>query len=273
MDNYAVVGNPVSHSKSPRIHAMFAKQTGQSLDYRAIEAPVDSFAEVVKTFFAEGGKGLNVTVPFKEQAWALCQNLSDRAALAGAVNTLFVNHDGQLCGDNTDGIGLVNDLLQQGVALTGKNILIIGAGGAVKGIIQPILKEMPASLTVTNRTLSKAEALVRSFAGHVKTACPLSAIAIERPDAPYDLVINGTSASLGGELPQISSAIFSRNTVVYDMMYGKNDTVFNAWAKRCGAECVLDGLGMLVQQAAEAFFIWRGVRPETAEVIQFLRES
>jgi shikimate dehydrogenase len=252
---------------------MFAAQTGQSLDYRAIEAPLDGFEPFVKAFFSEGGKGLNVTVPFKEQAWALCQVLSDRARLAGAVNTLFVDASGQLCGDNTDGFGLVNDLLLQGIQLSGKNILIIGAGGAVKGIIQPILKETPASLTLTNRTLSKAEALVSSFAARTDELCPLSAIAFEQLDEAYDLVINGTSASLGGQLPEISSVIFSPDTVVYDMMYAKGDTVFNAWAKQAGAERVLDGLGMLVEQAAEAFYIWRGVRPDTASVIRVLRES
>lgn len=269
MDQYAVVGHPVSHSKSPQIHAMFAEQTRQAMSYSAIEAPLDDFEGVVKAFFQQGGKGLNVTVPFKEQAWALCKTLSDRARLAGAVNTLYLDQQGQLCGDNTDGYGLVNDLIQQGISLSGKNILLIGAGGAVKGVIQPILNESPASLTLTNRTQSKADELVSVFAEYAS----ISSMAFEELCKPFDLVINGTSASLGGQLPAISKAIFSAETAVYDMMYAREDTVFNAWAKRSGALTTLDGLGMLVEQAAEAFFIWRGVRPKTRDIIQALREA
>lgn len=269
MDQYAVVGNPVSHSKSPQIHAMFAEQTRQAMAYSAIESPLDGFEKVVNDFFGQGGKGLNVTVPFKEQAWRMCQQLSDRARLAGAVNTLFQDRNGQLCGDNTDGYGLVSDLKAQEISLLGKNILIIGAGGAVKGVIQPILSEAPASLTVSNRTLSKAEEIVETF----KQMGSLKSLAFDGVNKAYDLVINGTSASLGGQLPAVSSDIFSPQTVVYDMMYAKGDTVFNAWAKQCGAGVVLDGLGMLVEQAAEAFFLWRGVRPQTREVVQFLRAA
>jgi shikimate dehydrogenase len=269
MDQYAVVGHPVSHSKSPRIHSLFAEQTGQALEYRAIEAPLDGFDSVVSNFFAQGGKGLNVTVPFKEQAWALCEVLSERARLAGAVNTLYLDQNGKLCGDNTDGYGLVNDLVQQGIKLAGKNILIIGAGGAVKGVIQPILKQMPGCLTVSNRTLPKAQALVEVFSEYG----PIEIQAFDQLVKPYDVVINGTSASLDGQLPAVSNDIFSAETVVYDMMYAKGDTVFNAWAKRNGAQMVLDGLGMLVEQAAEAFFIWRGIRPDTHNVIRLLREA
>ena len=269
MDQYAVVGHPVAHSKSPQIHAMFAEQTRQAMAYSAIEAPLDGFEEVVKGFFQQGGKGLNVTLPFKEQAWALCQDLSERARLAGAVNTLYLDQQGQLCGDNTDGLGLVSDLIQQGVELAGKNILIIGAGGAVKGVIQPILSEMPACLTLSNRTQSKADELVSIFAGHGS----ITSLSLDQLSQPFDLVINGTSASLGGQLPAVSRAIFSARTVVYDMMYAKGDTVFNAWAKQQGVSIALDGLGMLVEQAAEAFRIWRGVRPQTQEVIKVLREA
>ena len=269
MDQYAVVGHPISHSKSPTIHAMFAEQTRQAMAYSAIEAPLDDFEQVVADFFGQGGKGLNVTVPFKEQAWSLCQHLSERARLAGAVNTLFKNANGQLCGDTTDGCGLVSDLKAQGVSLKGKNILIIGAGGAVKGVIQPILSEAPAKLTLSNRTLSKAEAIVEVFKDQGSLAC----LSFDCVTESYDLVINGTSASLGGQLPAISSTIFGPQTLVYDMMYAKGDTVFNAWAKQCGAAIVMDGLGMLVEQAAEAFFIWRGVRPRTREVVEFLRAA
>lgn len=274
MDQYAVIGHPVSHSKSPQIHALFARQAAQLLEYRAIEAPLDRFAEQVADFFKQGGKGLNITVPFKEQAWALCDQLSERARLAGAVNTLYLDHQGRLCGDNTDGCGLVRDLKKHGVVLLGKKILIIGAGGAVKGVFQPILEERPADIVLTNRTLSKAEQLVSAFAEHLgATNVELACQSFEQLDRPFDVVLNGTSASLGGALPAISGRIFSPETVVYDMMYAKTDTVFNAWAKQQGAEQVFDGLGMLVEQAAEAFYIWRGVRPDTQVVLKYLREA
>lgn len=269
MDQYAVVGNPIVHSKSPLIHSLFAQKTEQKLEYKKIEAPLDGFALVVKQFFEHKGKGLNVTVPFKEQAWALCEVLSARARLAGAVNTLYRNESGQLYGDNTDGIGLVNDLKNNGVQLQGKKILIIGAGGAVRGVLQSILSESPKSLVITNRTLAKAEALVEVFSDY----SGLSSQAYAELSESFDLVINGTSASLSGELPNISELIFSSTTDVYDMMYSKDDTVFNAWAKKCKARAVYDGLGMLVEQAAEAFKIWRGVRPDTKEVIQLLRDA
>lgn len=269
MDQYAVVGNPISHSKSPRIHNMFAKQTQQELEYTKIEAPLDSFVTVVKAFFERGGKGLNVTVPFKEQAWRMCEKLSDRAKLAGAVNTLYLDAEGLLCGENTDGVGLVSDLKNNNVQLQGKKILIIGAGGAVRGVLQPILNEKPDSLVITNRTLSKAEALVEVFSDYNS----MTSRSFEELSTPFDVVINGTSASLGGELPNISEAIFAKNTHVYDMMYSKEETVFNAWARKCQVKAVYDGLGMLVEQAAEAFHVWRGVRPDTKEVIQLLRDA
>ncbi len=278
MDQYAVVGNPISHSKSPLIHARFAKQCNQNLAYSALEAPLDGFPEFVKGFFSDdsckeshqgAGKGLNVTVPFKEQAWALCEHLSEGAKLAGAVNTLYLNEHKQICGENTDGIGLVKDLKRNGVVFEGKKILIIGAGGAVRGVLQPILNESPQKLVLTNRTLSKADSLVAIFSG----LGAISSAGFAELKESFDIVINGTSASLGGELPAISKAIFASSTVVYDMMYAKELTVFNAWAKQQGVDTVIDGLGMLVEQAAEAFYIWRGVRPKTDEVIQLLREA
>lgn len=269
MDRYAVVGNPISHSKSPLIHHLFAENTNQHLVYEKIEAPLDGFTAVVKHFFSDEGKGLNVTVPFKEEAWSLCQELSNRARLAGAVNTLYQDKEGRLWGDNTDGVGLVNDLKKQGVSLTGKKILIIGAGGAVRGVLQPILNESPELLVITNRTLAKAEALVDIFSEYNG----LESKAYDQLNEAFDVVINGTSASLSGALPNISDAIFSSNTDVYDMMYSKEDTVFNAWAKKCQANAVYDGLGMLVEQAAEAFQVWRGVRPDTKDVIQLLRDA
>lgn len=269
MDQYAVVGNPISHSKSPLIHSLFAKQAVQHLEYTKIEAPLDGFALVVNQFFESGGKGLNVTVPFKEEAWALCERLSDRARLAGAVNTLYRDEFGALCGDNTDGIGLVTDLKNRGVSLKGKKILIIGAGGAVRGVLQPILNEKPDSLVITNRTLSKAEALVSIFAEYKI----VTSKAYDQLNTHFDVIINGTSASLSGDVPNIAQSIFSTNTYVYDMMYSKDDTVFNAWAKKCKAKSCYDGLGMLVEQAAEAFHIWRGIHPDTKEVIQLLRDA
>lgn len=278
MDHYAVVGNPIKHSKSPLIHAAFAKQVGHELLYKTIEAPLDRFEQTVERFFQMGlegesvsgvGKGLNVTVPFKENAWRACQKLSERARLAGAVNTLFLDQSGQLNGDNTDGIGLVTDLKNNGVALTGKKILIIGAGGAVRGVLQPILKEKPEKVVIANRTVRKAEALEKIFSSFGS----VEGLAFTDVQESFDVIINGTSASLGGELPAVSPCVFSEGAVVYDMMYGKQDTIFNAWAKQHGVKMVFDGLGMLVEQAAEAFYIWRGVRPQTKEVIELLRDA
>jgi len=268
MDYYAVTGNPIKHSKSPMIHAMFAKQTKQDLEYGKIEAPLDAFKGFVADFFAHNNqKGLNITVPFKEQAWVLCQVRTDRAALAGAVNTLYLNETGQLCGDNTDGVGLVSDLKNHHVALKGKKILIVGAGGAVRGVLQPILKEMPESVVLCNRTLSKAEELVSIFKslGNIKSS------AFQDLDEAFDVVINGTSASLAGNLPPLPTCVITKKTVAYDMMYSKDATVFNAWAKQYGAEKTIDGLGMLIEQAAEAFHLWRGVRPETLAVMTTIR--
>jgi shikimate dehydrogenase len=280
MDQYAVVGNPISHSKSPLIHTLFAKQCAQELEYLKLESPLNGFLALVNDFFYGSGndfkeshkrlgKGLNVTVPFKEQAWSLCSNLGDEAKLAGAVNTLYLNKQNEICGENTDGIGLVRDIKNQGVSFKEKKILIIGAGGAVRGVLQPILKEMPSKVVLTNRTLSKAEALVSIFSELGDVSCR----SFDQLSDSFDIVINGTSASLGGELPNVSSGIFASSTVVYDMMYAKELTVFNAWAKVQGVNTVYDGLGMLVEQAAEAFYIWRGVRPKTEEVIQLLREA
>jgi shikimate dehydrogenase len=268
MDKYSVVGNPIEHSKSPMIHALFAKETKQNLEYGKIEAPLGGFKEFVTDFFSqENKKGLNITVPFKEQAWALCQIRTDRAELAGAVNTLYLNITGQLCGDNTDGIGLVRDLKKNHVSLQGKKILIVGAGGAVRGVLQPILKEMPENVVLCNRTQSKADELVSIF----KHLGNISSSAFEDLGEAFDVVINGTSASLAGSLPPLPVHVIAENTVAYDMMYSKDATVFNAWAAKNGAAKTIDGLGMLVEQAAEAFHIWRGVRPETSVVKATIR--
>jgi shikimate dehydrogenase len=270
-DLYAVVGHPISHSKSPRIHSLFARQTGQAVEYTAIQAPPDDFNGTVRAFFRNGGKGLNVTVPFKEQAWTLADHRTPRAEKAGAANTLFLDQDDALVADNTDGVGLVRDLtVNHGVKLAGTRVLVLGAGGAVRGVLGPILAEHPASVTIANRTLARAEALVRLFSA-TRGGIGLSACGFEQAVGPFDLVINGTSASLQGDLPPVPASVIGEATVVYDMMYSLNVTTFNQWALEQGARQVFDGLGMLVEQAAESFYLWRGVRPETAPVIAAIR--
>jgi len=269
-DLYAVIGHPVSHSKSPRIHSLFAQQTGEPVEYTAIQAPLDDFAGTVRQFFERGGKGLNVTVPFKEQAWQLADQRTARAEKAGAANTLYYQN-GRLVADNTDGCGIVRDLVSNhGVTLKGARILLLGAGGAVRGVIGPLLAEKPAELVIANRTVTKAEALVDLFADDAGDT-RLSACGFGEPDQPFDLIINGTSASLQGDLPALSPAVIGSDTVVYDMMYSLKATTFNQWALGQGAKRVFDGLGMLVEQAAESFRVWRGVCPETASVVEALR--
>ncbi|HWR77728.1 MAG TPA: shikimate dehydrogenase [Thiobacillus sp.] len=262
-DRYAVFGHPIAHSKSPQIHAAFARQTGQDMTYEAILAPKDGFAASVAQFIAAGGRGANVTVPFKEQAFALANRLSPRAQRAGAVNTLVFDAGGIL-GDNTDGAGLVADLTRNlNCAIAGKRILLMGAGGAARGVIEPLLEQKPAALVIANRTVSRAQELAELF-GHGVTACGFDAV-----DTPFDLVINATAASLAGELPPLSPRVFTADTLAYDMMYGR-DTPFLSLARTHNA-ATADGLGMLVEQAAEAFNLWRGVRPDTAPVITALR--
>lgn len=267
-DRYAVFGHPIAHSKSPQIHAAFARQTGQDMTYEAILAPLDGFADCVAQFNTAGGRGANITVPFKEEAFRLVSRLSPRAQRAGAVNTFTFDADGIL-GDNTDGAGLVADLTRnRHFSLAGKRILLLGAGGAARGVIEPVLDQAPAALVIANRTVSRARELADLFAGAMNdrgvTACGFDAA-----DTPFDLVINATAASLAGELPPLSPRIFTANTLAYDMMYGR-DTPFLSFARTHGA-ATADGLGMLVEQAAEAFALWRGVRPDTAPVIAMLR--
>ncbi|POB71629.1 shikimate dehydrogenase, partial [Vibrio vulnificus] len=237
IDRYAVFGNPIGHSKSPFIHTLFARQTNQSLIYTAESAPKEGFVEAMKAFFAEGGKGCNVTLPFKEEAYQFASRLTERAQLAGAVNTLKKLDDGDIIGDNTDGAGLVQDLLQHQVVLEGARILVIGAGGAARGVLKPLLDQKPVSLTITNRTFSKAEELAALFAAYGS----VTAKEMKTVNEEYDVIINSTSASLSGELPALSSAIFAANSTSYDMMYGKGDTTFNQWAKQHGAAHAYDG--------------------------------
>ena len=262
-DRYAVFGHPIAHSKSPLIHAAFARQTGQDMTYEAVLAPLDGFAASVAAFIAAGGRGANVTVPFKEQAYKLADRLTPRAERAGAVNTLKFDADGIL-GDNTDGAGLVADLSRNlKRPLAGRRILLLGAGGAARGVIEPLLDQQPAALIIANRTVSRAQELAELFGRGV------IARGFDGIDTPFDVVINATAASLAGELPPLSPRVFTANTLAYDMMYGR-ETPFLTFARSHGA-ATADGLGMLVEQAAEAFFLWRGVRPDTAPVIASLR--
>ncbi|MCT7359248.1 MAG: shikimate dehydrogenase [Thalassobium sp.] len=267
-DLYAVVGNPIGHSKSPQIHTAFAAQTRQDLLYTAQLVPLDSFDSALNKFFKHGGCGVNVTVPFKENAWRYADEFTPRAQRAQAVNTLKKMADGRILADNTDGVGLVRDLtVNHGVALNGKRILLLGAGGAVRGVLQPLLEQQPAELIIANRTLSKAEMLAKDFAdlGNVK-ASEFAAL-----DGTFDVIINGTSASLSGDLPPLPASVLTAGTVCYDMMYSAQTTIFNQWSLDNGVQKVIDGLGMLVEQAAEAFALWRDVRPETKTVIAVLR--
>ncbi|WP_420588892.1 shikimate dehydrogenase [Bacterioplanoides sp.] len=269
-DLYAVMGNPIGHSKSPQIHTAFAKITDQNMLYSAILVPLDGFDTAVDDFFRRGGKGLNITVPFKEDAWRYADKFTARAQRAEAVNTLQKLEDGTVLADNTDGVGMVRDIMvNQGVTIEGKRVLILGAGGAVRGILQPLLEQKPASVTLANRTVSKAEALANDFAdlGDI-TVSGFAEVA-----GQFDLIINGTSASLAGELPPVPATCITPDTVSYDMMYGAETTVFNQWALDLGAAKAIDGLGMLVEQAAEAFLLWRDVRPATEGVMSAIRED
>lgn len=267
-DLYAVFGNPIAHSKSPLIHAAFAAATSQAMRYEARLAAVDGFKQAISDFVAVGGKGANVTVPFKEEAFRLSTRLSERAARAGAVNTLTFR-DGEIFGDNTDGAGLVRDITANlGCTLTGKRILLLGAGGASRGVIAPLLAAQPAALFIANRTAAKAELLADAFAD----MAPVDAGNFAKAGGKcFDVVINATSASLSGEAVPLPSGVFAPGALAYDMMYGKGETPFLQLAREQGAARCADGLGMLVEQAAEAFFIWRGVRPATGELLAELR--
>lgn len=266
MDRYAVVGNPIAHSKSPVIHQLFAEQTRQLLTYEKILVELAAFDEEISAFFALGGKGLNVTVPFKEQAFGFADVLTDRARLAGAVNTLALQSDGSVVGDNTDGAGLVADLRRLGWELAEQRILILGAGGAVRGIVGPLLEHQPHSVVIANRTLAKADTIAQAFPAGAITTSGYAELA-----GRFDMVINGTSASLTGELPPLSQGLMDGDTAAYDLMYSAKPTAFLCWAEEQGAGRRSDGLGMLVEQAAEAFYVWRGVRPDTAPVVAELR--
>lgn len=269
-DLYAVFGNPVAHSKSPQIHGMFAAQTGDSIDYERVLAPVADFPGAVRGFLRRGGRGFNVTLPFKEEAWRMVRRRSERAEKAGAVNTVSVDDEGQLFGDNTDGAGLVRDITHNlGWPLRGQRILLLGAGGAVRGVLLPLLAEQPAVMVIANRSVEKAEKLAQVFRGDGAVAGGSFDALADEP--AFDLVINGTSASIAGAMPPVPANAIGAGTRCYDMMYGRQDTVFMRWARGHGVHAVADGLGMLVEQAAESFVAWRGKRPDTTPVLAALR--
>jgi len=269
-DLYAVIGNPIEHSKSPQIHAAFARQTGQDIRYERILGDLEEFEADVEAFIAAGGRGLNVTVPFKERAFRLADILSERARDAGAVNTLAVRDVG-LYGDNTDGLGLVRDLgCNHLFSFRGARVLLLGAGGAVRGVLRPLLDERPDRLVIANRTASKARALASAAAPRDGLAgCGLDELSGQK----FDLIINGTAAGLAAKVPQIPDDCLADGGWTYDMLYGSEPTAFVKWGREHGAARALDGLGMLVEQAAEAFRLWRGVTPDTAPVIAALRAA
>ncbi len=267
-DQYAVVGHPVAHSLSPFIHSLFARQTEQSLTYRLMDVAPEKFTERVREFFATGGRGVNVTLPHKTRALALADELTERARLAGAVNTLAVRRDGTLLGDNTDGAGLVQDLaVNLRWPVRDRSILLIGAGGAARGVIAPLLALAPRRIVIANRTAERAVALAAVFAGlGALEGCGFGELGEQR----FELIINATSASLTGELPAVPAAAFGPDTLCYDMAYGRGDTPFTRWARELGCRDAVPGWGMLVEQAAESFRLWRGVRPLTAPVLAAL---
>jgi shikimate dehydrogenase len=266
IDYYAVFGSPINHSKSPRIHRLFAEQTHQNLDYVAQEVTAENFDAAATKFFEQGGKGLNCTVPLKELAYQFAQQKTERAESAKAVNTLALQPDGSILGDNTDGMGLVTDLtVNHGIELKDKRILILGAGGATRGILAPLLEQQPDCLIVANRTVEKALQLALEF-NHSFEGCGFD----DLHNQPFDLILNATSASLSDELPPLPENLLAENGVCYDLAYSNKPTTFVRWGKLQNASQSLDGLGMLVEQAAEAFFLWRGVRPDTKPVIDLL---
>jgi shikimate dehydrogenase len=270
-DKYAVIGNPISHSKSPQIHSLFAEQTGEDINYTAIEVPLDKLAESLQQLRdVLQLRGINITVPFKEQAWQLVDDKTERAERAGAINTLVFKEDSSLFGDNTDGVGLCRDLtVNHGIELADKRILLLGAGGAARGVITPLMEYKPAELMIANRTASKAEQLAEQFAdlGQIRGG------GFTDIEPGYDVVINATAASLHGEVPPLPDDLLNSHASCYDMMYSNTDTAFISWAKQHHASQAIDGLGMLVEQAAEAFYVWRGVRPQTSSTISQIRQQ
>lgn len=268
-DGYCVMGNPIAHSRSPEIHIAFAQQTHQHISYQAILVEPGKLKEAIDKFRELGGKGINITVPFKVDAWEISAYRNCRAERALAVNTISFNKDGEIVGDNTDGIGFIRDLaVNHNVPIKGKSILILGAGGSVRGILPLLLDEQPDRVVIANRTPSRAVQLARLFGENNQIiTCGFNSLANDS----FDIVINAISSSLYGDMPTLPADILTADTCCYDLMYSRSDTVFLRWAKMHGATVTVDGLGMLVEQAAESFFIWRNIRPETNEIIRKLR--
>ena len=267
---YAVIGRPIGHTKSPLIHGMFARQTGQAIDYIALEAPIGGFAPLVDRFRADGGRGLNITAPFKLDAFAYSTELMERAGLAGAVNAMRFDGD-RVVGDNFDGIGLVNDIQRNlGCPMRGRRVLLLGAGGAARGAIVPFLEERPAELVIANRTAAKAVALGEEFSRYGRLVGVGFGELARAADGGFDVVVNATSAGQGGQMPGVVAAVFGADCLAYELVYGKGLTPFLRLAREVGVERIADGVGMLVEQAAEAFAWWRGVRPDTRAVIAAL---
>jgi shikimate dehydrogenase len=271
IDRYAVFGNPIKQSKSPAIHAMFAEQCSQAILYRAVKVELDGFVRAATHFFNEGGCGLNVTVPFKQEAFAFAHQLSARASRAGAVNMLTRTADGSIHGENTDGVGLIRDLIANlGWTIQGSRVMLVGAGGAARGVLEPLLRERPQELLIVNRTGARATQLAAEFAD----LGPLEGGAFDVIGArQFDLVINATSAGLSGAVPELPGTLLTERSCCYDMVYGAEPTPFMRWSAHHAAWAVADGLGMLVEQAAESFYIWRNRRPVTGPVINQLRAS
>jgi len=271
LDHYAVMGNPISHSKSPKIHRLFAEQTQQNIDYQAIQVDEGGFKQAVGNFFANGGKGLNITVPFKQQAYELSDQLSDRAKLAKAVNTLAINEQHVVTGDNTDGVGLVRDLISNhNVTLMNKRVLLVGAGGAARGIIPSLIESGIQHMHIVNRTPQRAIDLGSEF----ESILNISASAFENmPNTRFDIVINASASSLQGSCPPLPDHCIYNDSCCYDLMYSAQATNFMLWADNLGVKNIYDGLGMLVEQAAESFYLWRGKRPQTIPVIEKIRSE
>ncbi len=270
IDQYAVFGDPIGHSKSPKIHSLFAQQTEQRLNYTAQRVPLAEFESCARQFFEQGGLGLNCTVPLKEVAWQFADQLSERARLSKAVNTLKKLPDGRIFGDNTDGVGLIRDLtLNHALTLHHKSILVLGAGGATRGIIGPILEQAPQRLVIANRSIDKALRLSDEFSHDQLSACGFE----ELSGQCFDLIFNATSASLSGDLPDLPEQLLAEQGSCYDLAYANTATTFVVWGNQQHALLSLDGVGMLVEQAAEAFYLWRGIRPETQPVIAWLNSQ
>ena len=268
---FAIFGNPIAQSKSPIIQTAFAAQFAlPDFEYGRILAPVDGFSDALRQFVAQGGQGGNVTAPFKEDAFRLCDHLTERAAVAQAVNTLKVEADGSILGDNTDGIGLVVDL-RRFCSLKGKRILLLGAGGAARGVLLPLAGDHPAEIVIANRTAAKAMDLATAFQSMIDV--PVSGVALEQVSGVFDVIIDATSASLGGQTFSLPVSVFGPECIAYEMVYGKGETAFMARAKEAGVVQRIDGLGMLVYQAVEAFELWTGLRPDAEPAFALLRSA